>query len=736
MRYDRWPIWIVTLVFVALSTLYSFLNPIFEAPDELWHYKYIVHLARGGGLPVQTAEPEANVAQQEGSQPPLYYVLGAIVALGPGKLLGIEDSDQQYRLNQLAVGQPDSEEKAMVLHTGQEGFPYRGSLALAHLLRLLSVLLGLGTLLVTYRIALELLPGRRDIATMAVAFNAFIPMFGFMSASINNDNLATLVSSLTLWQTLRLARLGPSLRRTLLIGGLVGLAALTKLNGLVLVPLALLGIVVFAWRRRAFRPSIVHGAIILATAVAVAGWWYLRNMRLYGDLLGLDLMLQVAGRKSASPGLPVDSLSELHILLMSFWGVFGWSNVFAAPWFYTVYDAVAISALAGLAIYSLRLAIKRDASNGAGLTLLAAWVALFLAALFRWMQTADSAAQGRLLFPAISAVSVLAVAGLATLPRRIVPATGGLIALSMAILSFTAPFTFIIPAYPAQPQPVTAEALDPGMHRVDIDFGGQIQLAGFELAPRKIKPGQAVQLTFYWRVRQPTSQYLSLYLYFQDRTGERASFRGRGTFRVDDWEEGQLLRTEHLVVVPENIKPLLLQVHLGLYDPMTGERLEARDGQERPLGGSALLSYVRVMPSVSPEAVSASPTMPIFDRQVALVNWDLSWESAVPGGTLTGDLYWQALQPLEKNYTVFVQLLGPDGVLAQYDAEPQGGEYPTSFWDPQEIVPDHFSLSLPSQMPPGRYPLIVGLYEPATMQRLPVGNSNYVTLTEVAISPP
>ncbi|MCL4534255.1 MAG: DUF2142 domain-containing protein, partial [Bacteroidetes bacterium] len=698
MRYDRRLIWIVSLLFVALAALYSFVNPVFEAPDELWHYRYIVHLARGGGLPVQTSEAEANVAQQEGSQPPLYYALGALMVLVPRNILGVADNDPQFRLNQMAVGQPESEEKAMVLHTGEESFPYRGTLLLAHLLRILSVLLGLGTVLVTYQIALEVMPGRRGIAAAAAAFNAFIPMFGFISASINNDNLATLLSSLALWQTLRTLRLGPSLRRTLILGGLVGLAALTKVSGLALLPLALLGLAVAtAHRRRGVRPLLRHGGLVLAMVALIAGWWYLRNMRLYGDPLGLDLMLQVAGRRSAPSTPLLPGLGELHVLLMSLWGVFGWSNVFAQPWFYAAFEALSALALAGLAycLYLYRSTINKQAAGAAGPALLAAWVAVFLVALFHWMQTADSAAQGRLLFPAVSAISVLAALGLSALPRRPALAAGGSVAVAMAVLSFVAPFAFILPAYPALPQLLTTESLDAGVQRANVDFGDQMQLVGFELKSRKVKPGQPIELTFYWRVGKPSSQFLSLYLYFQDRNGNRAAFRGRGTYYLGDWKEGQLLRSEHAVTLPQNIEPLLLQVHLGLFDPMTGERLEARDGQGRALGGSALLTYIRVMPTAPPETVEAGPTTTTFGGQIALINWDISWEGAKPGGTLSGDLYWQPLRPPEGDYTVFVQLIGPQGLIAQYDAEPQGGEYPTSLWDAKEIVPDHFSLSLP-----------------------------------------
>ena len=63
--------------FVLLSTIYSVEVPPFEASDELWHYPMVKTIADNWALPVQ--DP-ANVGpwRQEGSQPPLYYVLGAL----------------------------------------------------------------------------------------------------------------------------------------------------------------------------------------------------------------------------------------------------------------------------------------------------------------------------------------------------------------------------------------------------------------------------------------------------------------------------------------------------------------------------------------------------------------------------------------------------------------------------------------------------------------------------------
>jgi hypothetical protein len=67
-------------------------------------------------------------------------------------------------------------------------WPWRGTVLAVRLIRLLSVLLGAGTVYFTYRLALELMPEQTGLALAAAGFAAFTPMFLFISASVNNDN--------------------------------------------------------------------------------------------------------------------------------------------------------------------------------------------------------------------------------------------------------------------------------------------------------------------------------------------------------------------------------------------------------------------------------------------------------------------------------------------------------------------------------------------------------------------
>ena len=108
-----------------------------------------------------------------------------------------------------------------------------------------------------------------------------------------------------------------------------------------------------------------------------------------------------------------------------------------------------------------------------------------------------------------------------------------------------------------------------------------------------------------------------------------------------------------------------------------------------------------------------------FGGQITLLGFDLTdveENSVEENATLT--LFWQPQTIPQADYTVFVHLLDAEGnLVAQFDSPPTAGVYPTSLWDPDEIIADERFLN---NLSPGRYILQVGLYRPDTGERLSV----------------
>ena len=127
---------------------------------------------------------------------------------------------------------------------------------------------------------------------------------------------------------------------------------------------------------------------------------------------------------------------------------------------------------------------------------------------------------------------------------------------------------------------------------------------------------------------------------------------------------------------------------------------------------------------LSPLALTEGrPPLAQFGEAVRLIGYRLSGENKPlkPGDALHLNLYWRTDAPLETSYTVFSHLLDPAGRMrGQKDNLPISGTYPTTAWQPGEIIVDRYEIEVAPDAPPGDYHLAAGLYDAATMARLPV----------------
>jgi hypothetical protein len=110
-----------------------------------------------------------------------------------------------------------------------------------------------------------------------------------------------------------------------------------------------------------------------------------------------------------------------------------------------------------------------------------------------------------------------------------------------------------------------------------------------------------------------------------------------------------------------------------------------------------------------------------YANKILLVDAEVDAEGVPAGGPLLVNLQWRALRAMTKDYTVFVQVVGPDGQLyGQVDSWPVQGARPTGGWDVGEELWDSYQVYVDADAPNGEYRVIVGWYLLADMSRLPV----------------
>jgi hypothetical protein len=258
---------------------------------------------------------------------------------------------------------------------------------------------------------------------------------------------------------------------------------------------------------------------------------------------------------------------------------------------------------------------------------------------------------------------------------------------------------------------------------LNASFNAEVELSGYtvDLAPRR--PDETIDINTYWHSRRTMSRHYVVVLYLLDfaaGVGGQSDWTLGGHYPNVLWAPGERVDEEYSLPVNHQTPPGLYTIQLGLYDYQDGPfRFLPITGPAYPQPVEHLnLGVVRVMD----RAETQPATRPIrvdLGNQIQLLGYDLGADRLRPGETLPLVLHWQATGQPQTDYTVFTQLIGPDGrVWGQQDNQPQAGRYPTSAWELRRQVIDRYALKVKEGAPPGQYHLLAGMYTLTTGQRL------------------
>jgi hypothetical protein len=351
--------------------------------------------------------------------------------------------------------------------------------------------------------------------------------------------------------------------------------------------------------------------------------------------------------------------------------------------------------------------------------LLALWSGIFVVALVGWTQARYP--QGRLLFPAMPAISILCVLGLAQwLPK---PYARTAITVLLALLAgFAAlvPHRYIAPAY-ARAEPLSEAERAAIANPMSVAFGGQVCLLGYDLVEATLRPGTTLWLTVYWQGLTTMERDYSVFVHLVDARGvivsQRDSYPGSGNDPTRGWTPGRAMRDHFPLQVPLALLAQgPLRIRLGLYEFATGQRLSIVHSAEEAT------DFVELPVALSSQGL-APPVLTDLDLEfggvIALTGYSVEPLTIQPGDQLRVSLRWQAREDVNEDYTVFAQLLREgDQIWGQYDHVPGDGQSPTSKWDGGLAVMDEFALPVFPGAPQDTYELIVGLYRSTTVERL------------------
>jgi hypothetical protein len=351
------------------------------------------------------------------------------------------------------------------------------------------------------------------------------------------------------------------------------------------------------------------------------------------------------------------------------------------------------------------------------LTLLVTAVALEV-----WMRQV-TAPHGRLLFPALAAVTCLLIIGWDRLwpPLRHL-GTGTMLVFSLASL------ILIYPAY-HPPDPLNASEVAALGPPINWQYGTLAKLISATPQQQSVAAGETLPIQVCWHTLSQSEVNYTVLVQLIGPENQvvagRRTYPGLGLNPTSTWPTDQVFCDEISVDIPVDLaQTLRYQVEIGLINQATGERLPVHDVQGN-LVRAAFASAVRLQADAPAEPSTLSGSGPI-----KLVGYETSaiWQQSHP---IELTLRWWLDQPLAKDYTVYIHLREPttNAQVLEADGPPRSGWYPTSWWLPPEQVTDTHTINLPQTVAPGTYELFVGWYDPETGQRL--GDEFHLTSVEV-----
>lgn len=602
-QFQHWPLFIILIIFISLALTYSLVLPLGEVSDADAHFALVRFIAEHKRPPL-TPEEQFEVGYK-GDASPLYHSLVAFLT----QYVDVSDLPELPQLHQKPERAipADGQMNMALFHTEDEAFPFRGIVLAWHLARLVSIPLGVATIVGIYLIVLTLYPDRRYLALAAAGFVAFVPRFVISSAVLNDDNLVWPLITFSLYYLIRIIQ-GDQRRRTLVILGiLMGLATLTKYHSLVLVLEMTLVLLVLAHQKDWGWSALARrwGWCMLAFTL-MTGWWFAFVMIRFNEVESLGLvsgLLSSFGDPVIAFGVdrffePGDSLIRqsawfdwADLTFRTFWldydGIYSGLQAegkLAIYWgMYGIIGLVTLMAIFGLVKYGWNYFVTNKQLMRQrmpwrleiGLLVFHLFIYLGIVVVRRIMLPLPSTAQGRHLYPALASIALFSALGLGEVLRlfrqksdnsSIRSQTAGdkalMLSISASLLAFSSfalPFFIGSVYFPYLP----LVTIDPDKvsisQRLNTKIADGVDFVGYDLGASAVEAGEALPVTLYWYVKAEQERDYLVSMCLQDEGDTpvicREGHPVDGRYPMRAWEEGYLVRDEVYLSTPACLSP-------------------------------------------------------------------------------------------------------------------------------------------------------------------------------------
>lgn len=314
----------------GLLVFWALMSPPLATIDEPRHVNSVLRILQGGGWP-----PPYTATMTEGTLVAMEEAGNPLVAPSLAEIPGPDDRAVVTELTEAGLNGAEPRD-----WMNQHPPTYYGLIAggLSVLgaddwrwdqqlmaMRLMSVSMVVGGVLFVAG-SVRRMSGSAAAAVIGVLAIVSVPQFFNVLSLVTNDALAVLASSgflyflVRAWREQRV-RPGRVFGWSAAAGALLGVGLLTKGTLLAAIPVVFATLLVVGWRLGGrWHMRLAPAAISMAVAFAVGGWWYLRNIIVYGEIQASN---GGTGR-NAAPAEGYDfrefASSAIAQLAESFWG--------------------------------------------------------------------------------------------------------------------------------------------------------------------------------------------------------------------------------------------------------------------------------------------------------------------------------------------------------------------------------------------------------------------------------
>lgn len=370
----RWLLASIWICFLFRGWFYASMLPLWEGYDEFAHFGVVRALTAKGILLVPRDQPGPRDVEESLKLAPVpWEVRGWDVfrsSLTEEAYWGLPPEERRRREARLRDMPPswegeDSVGGVSAYEALQPPLYYwlmapalyalKGSGLLAQMMLLRWIGIAIASLAVPLTFGIALTVTRREsVALGCSAVVAVMPGFATNVARISNEPLAILLFTLLISLGLGILNRAPGAGSAVSLGAVLGLGLLTKAYFLTAVPAVLL--LLFYKYGRVW----VAGLTTSVITVAIAGWWYLRNVVTTGTFSGLAEPGMLRDRSmtallAAVPHIPW--VRAIDVILVSHLYFCGWSSLTVRSWMYRVFFAIAMLAALGLIVQLRRPAV-------------------------------------------------------------------------------------------------------------------------------------------------------------------------------------------------------------------------------------------------------------------------------------------------------------------------------------------------------------------------------------------